>query len=254
MKILKWICLFSTLFLIVSSCQNVTGEVYYRPYATPLTITVNSRGEISLSISSEITLPTPLGTFGIGVVINPNEKFNVENTLTIRMNGQDSFYDLHGQDFSISFESGYYKKIKLQKNGLNILLELERIDGDSADQVQELAQEDPIQFIKNYYSSINNRQYDQAWSLLSDDFIDRNHGNNAGGYSAYVDWWDSVSKVTVTAAEINYQGVESAKVVTVLNYVMQNNYSYEDTVYFQLIYNKSRETWLIDATPTNWNT
>ncbi len=134
-------------------------------------------------------------------------------------------------------------------------MELERIDEGSINQGQEqiISQEDPTQFINYYYGLINSRQYDQAWSLLSEDFISRNHGNNSGGYSAYVDWWDSVYRVTVTSGEIKYLSGESAKVIILLNYEMKNNSSYEDRVYFQLIYDESRDTWLIDATPTDWN-
>ena len=138
---------------------------------------------------------------------------------------------------------------------MDIFLELERIDNVQNSQIQEqiISQEDPAQFLKRYYGLINDRQYNQAWSLLSEDFKSRNHGNNTGGYSAYVDWWNTVSKVTVSSAEIKYQGVESAKVIILLHYEMKNNSSYEDKVYFQLIYDKSSDSWLIDATPTDWN-
>jgi hypothetical protein len=255
MKFFKSIFLSIALILLASSCHSVTGNVYFRANAIPLTISVNTKGEINFSLDPELgIIPTPLGTFGVGLVINPAEEFNVENTLTVRLNGQDYFYDLHGQDFEVSFESGYYSEITLRKTGLNIYLELVRIEGDFDNPVQKTSQEDPSQFIMDYYALINNNQYDQSWSLLSDDFKDRNHGNNNGGYSGYVDWWNTVTSVTVSTSEIRYQSGESAKVIIVLHYEMKNGSAYEDRVYFQLIYDNSRETWLIDATPTDWNT
>ena len=252
MRFHKWFYSLLIIALIISACQTVVGEVHFQPQATPLVISINTRGEISLSIEHGVEIPTPIGIFGVGVVINPAEEFNVENTLTVRMNGQDHFYDLHGEDFNVSFESGYYRKINLQKKGLDILLELERID-DKQVQEQMALHEDPGKFINYYYGLINDRQYEQAWSLLSNDFISRNHNNDAGGYSAYVDWWNSISSVTVSSAESEYQGGNSAKVVTLLRYKKKNSCSYDDKVYFQLIYDQSRDTWLIDATPTDWN-
>ncbi|HFD87567.1 MAG TPA: hypothetical protein ENJ35_07820 [Gammaproteobacteria bacterium] len=44
--------------------------------------------------------------------------------LTVRLNGEDHIYDLHGQDFSINFDEGYYEKVRLEKRGGNLILEL----------------------------------------------------------------------------------------------------------------------------------
>ena len=44
----------------------------------------------------------------------------------MRLDGEDRIYDLHGQDFDVQFSSGYYEKIRLEKSGSNILLELRR--------------------------------------------------------------------------------------------------------------------------------
>jgi hypothetical protein len=87
-------------------------------------ITADSNGDISFDLETEFEYPTPLGTFSVGVVVNPSEYFNKSNTLTVRIDCEESFYDLHGKDFSIDFESGYYEKINLTKQGNNILLEL----------------------------------------------------------------------------------------------------------------------------------
>ena len=125
MRFYKKFFIFTIFTLIISACHSIKPEVYtyFQFNVIPLTISVNTRGEIDLSVGGETNLiPTFLGNFGVGVVINPADKFNVDNTLTVRLNGQDYFYDLHGQDFDVSFESGYYKKINLRKKWVGYFL------------------------------------------------------------------------------------------------------------------------------------
>ena len=43
-------------------------------------------------------------------------------TLTVRVDDQDHIYDLHGQDFDVSFTPGYYEQIRLYKQDANIWL------------------------------------------------------------------------------------------------------------------------------------
>jgi polar amino acid transport system substrate-binding protein len=84
-------------------------------------------------LENEIKYPTPLGTFSVGVVIDPVEYFKKDKTLTVRLDCEDSFYDLHGQDFNIEFESGYYQKISLAKRGDDILLDVQRMGSNITD-------------------------------------------------------------------------------------------------------------------------
>lgn len=110
--------------LSLSGCQGVKMQGGYQPPILPLKITADSNGDISFDLETEFEYPTPLGTFSVGVVVNPSEYFSRSNTLTVRIDCEENFYDLHGKDFSIDFESGYYEKINLKKQGNNILLEL----------------------------------------------------------------------------------------------------------------------------------
>lgn len=126
MKILGLLISLGTLFL--SGCQGTKFQGGYQPPALPLKITVDTNGNISFDLEQEVEYPTPLGTFSVGVVVDPVAYFNKDNTLTVRIDCNDSFYDLHGKDFSIDFDSGYYKKINLTKQGNNILLEVRHID------------------------------------------------------------------------------------------------------------------------------
>jgi hypothetical protein len=94
-----------------------------------MSISVNTKGDISFSIQGEVSYPTPLGTFAVGVILDPASHFGVANTLTVRVDGnQDTIYDLHGEDFDIVFNSGYYKQISLYKKGSNLFLEIARAE------------------------------------------------------------------------------------------------------------------------------
>jgi serine/threonine-protein kinase len=101
----------------------------YEPVGIPLEVSVNSNGEISLSVKGEVSAPTPLGVFSIGVVVNPVEYFGVTNTLTIRVDCENEYYyDLHGNDFDLSFKPGYYQEISLKKAGTNLYLDIRSKD------------------------------------------------------------------------------------------------------------------------------
>ena len=117
------------LLCLLVGCSDPTGYVAFQPNGIPISISVNTTGEISFSIQREVTYPTPLGTFTVGVIVDPASYFGVSNALIIRVDGQeDRIYDLHGNDFNITFESGYYKQIILYKQGQNLYLEIARIE------------------------------------------------------------------------------------------------------------------------------
>jgi hypothetical protein len=113
--------------LALTGCRVVRGKIGYKPPApVPLYVSVDTSGEVEFSAETEVDLPTPIGTFDIGIIVDPVEYFNKENVLTIRYNGEERFYDLHGQDFDLRFKSGCYKEITLAKKGSNLFLELVR--------------------------------------------------------------------------------------------------------------------------------
>jgi hypothetical protein len=114
--------------LILSGCK-LTAFASYEPTGIPLEVSVNSNGEISFSVKGEVSIPTPLGVFSIGVVTNPADYFRVSNVLTVRIDCESEyFYDLHGADFDLTFKSGYYQEISLQKVGTNLYLDIRSKD------------------------------------------------------------------------------------------------------------------------------
>lgn len=109
-------------------------QVSYQPLGLPVEITIDSQGELSLSTEGVTDIPTPIGTFGVGVVTDPTvyldtSKKDIQTTLTVRKNGKDTFYDLNGMKAnSINFEPGYYQAISLSWRGNDLLLEMVRLD------------------------------------------------------------------------------------------------------------------------------
>ena len=110
----------------------------------------------------------------------------------------------------------------------------------------------PVEFIRSYYQLVSEGKYEDSFSLLSQDFRNRNHGPTDGGYQGYVDWWNSVRSVELLSFYTEFSDTHSAKVETAIHYVLKNGDDYQDTVFFQLTRSSAESTWLIDATPTEW--
>jgi hypothetical protein len=53
-------------------------------------------------------------------------------------------------------------------------------------------------FLRSYYSAVESRDYQTAWSMLTPEF----QANTAGGYKAYTAFWDTVDGVEVRRVEV----------------------------------------------------
>lgn len=114
---------------LVTACQAASGSISIsRPVGLPLRISLDTNGKISFSVEAGLNIPTPIGVIEIGAAIDPALLRGVQNTLTVRYDGQDHLYNLHGQEFEIQFEPGYYQQITLRKQGSNIFLKLVKAD------------------------------------------------------------------------------------------------------------------------------
>ena len=72
-------------------------SVTYQPYMVPVTVRINSRGEITFESKSAI--PTPIGIFSIGAEIGTGRK----HTLTMVWEGKQHVYDLSEAAFVLDF-------------------------------------------------------------------------------------------------------------------------------------------------------
>jgi len=104
------------------------------------------------------------------------------------------------------------------------------------------AHPDPVSFVRNYYISLNNRQYSQTWSYLSPQFK-----RISGSYSEHQRWWNSVREIKIGDIKQVYQSDDSAKVEAELWYVLNNGRSFKDTKnYIYLIWSNDLNTWLFN--------
>ena len=103
------------------------------------------------------------------------------------------------------------------------------------------------QFIRTYFQEINNRHYENTWSLLSDAFRASRNSPQNGGYQGYVDFWNTVDRVEILEVRILEQSDQSAKVFVVANYHYKNGVTTTGEQNFSLIYDFTRSTWLFDV-------
>lgn len=126
-KIISWSNIFFVCALLLTACRGGTVSVGYQPPFIPVKVSIDSNGH--LSVSWDGIFQTPLGTFSVGVAADPAQIFpNANGILTVRINGEDTIYDLDGKDVDIELDSGYYKQVTLRKNGQNWFLEATKIE------------------------------------------------------------------------------------------------------------------------------
>jgi hypothetical protein len=97
----------------------------------------------------------------------------------------------------------------------------------------------PEQFIRDYYSNLNSRNYDAAWKGLSSDFQ-----GISGSFSDYSEWWDSVDEIELGSARLVSQDGNQAIVDANLTYVMKTGARSEDgrgRIY--LAWNSDKSNW-----------
>lgn len=101
----------------------------------------------------------------------------------------------------------------------------------------------PDQFIYYYFYNINLRNYTFTWSLLAPSFIANNNPPASGGYTGYVDYWNSVSWVDISYATVlSNNGIYAdVSVGMVFNY----NSGLVTTAYptYHLLWNYSLGSW-----------
>jgi hypothetical protein len=105
----------------------------------------------------------------------------------------------------------------------------------------------PAAFIYYYFSRINVRDYTTTWALLHYTFQDKYNPPSSGGYTGYVDFWNSVSRVDILGVTLNSQSSVFADVTVsmVFNYV--SGTVVPSNQFFHLIYNSDASTWMFYA-------
>ena len=95
-------------------------------------------------------------------------------------------------------------------------------------------------FVRNHYTALNNRQYDQTWSNLSSRFK-----SISKDFSNYQEWWDSVAEIRIGNVELISQNSDRAVVDAQLWYEMNNGRVAEDKkTRISLMWSDEANSWL----------
>jgi hypothetical protein len=106
------------------------------------------------------------------------------------------------------------------------------------------------QFIYYYFQHINNRDYGTTWSLLTEAFKAAVNGPEKGGYTGYVDYWNTVQRVDVKSVYLSSFNGYYADVTVNMVYNYFNGTVAPAQVPFHLAYDSSRGTWMFNAYST----
>jgi hypothetical protein len=101
----------------------------------------------------------------------------------------------------------------------------------------------PADFIYYYFNNINLRNYTLTWSLLSPSFIANNNPPAEGGYTGYVNYWNSVSRVDVTYITVNSNSGGYAEVAVGLVYNYGTGLVTTGNPHYHLVYNLGLGNW-----------
>ena len=97
--------------------------------------------------------------------------------------------------------------------------------------------------IRDYYSLINDRQFQTAWQNLTPTF----QRDRAGGYGTFTDWWRTVDRVSVNGLRLVESKGNSAIVDIDLTY-KKGKATFPETLRMSLVWNESSQQWQISET------
>ncbi|MBE9051989.1 serine/threonine protein kinase [Nostocales cyanobacterium LEGE 11386] len=109
------------------------------------------------------------------------------------------------------------------------------------------ARPSPAQAVQNYYTNINQGQYQAAWNQLSPSLQD-NQRLHPNGYLSYLDWWGGkVESVDVTQINVVQANTETATVDAKFQYFMKNGRQVPGAVRFSLLWDAENSRWVVSA-------
>ena len=116
------------LVLILTACEDSAGSselVLEEDETQTLTVHINASGRITFAVPEQIELPSLLGVGEPDDAFNPTSYYGVPNTLTIRIRGQDLFFDLHNAIFRLEYRSNAFMTSDLTQYGKDLILIVE---------------------------------------------------------------------------------------------------------------------------------
>jgi len=103
----------------------------------------------------------------------------------------------------------------------------------------------PIQFVRDYYATVNAKEIDKAWGMLTTKF---QNGVLTSDYSGFSNWWKSVDQVQVQEISLLSQSNDTAKVDVQIAYVIGDRFEKERPLRLTLVWNDSIKNWQINDT------
>jgi hypothetical protein len=103
----------------------------------------------------------------------------------------------------------------------------------------------PEEFLRQYFQLIEQRAYPQTWALLTTHY---RQAHNSTGYQPYVDFWNTVSTVSITNPQTVSQNQQSAQLKAQVSFIFTNGKSSTQTITFSLVADAASASWLIDDT------
>jgi len=103
----------------------------------------------------------------------------------------------------------------------------------------------PEEFVRQYFQLIQQRAYSQTWALLTTHY---RQAHNPTGFQPYVDFWNTVSKVSIVSAQTVSQNQQSAQLKAQIAFIFTNGKSSTQTIIFSLVSDAASASWLIDDT------
>lgn len=99
----------------------------------------------------------------------------------------------------------------------------------------------PIEFVREYYTSINNRNYSETWNQLT-----AGKQRESGGRESYLQWWNSVREVRVDNISVLSQSDDAALLKADFWFSLESGkITTENNKRIYLIWSEDSKSWLI---------
>jgi serine/threonine protein kinase, bacterial len=102
----------------------------------------------------------------------------------------------------------------------------------------------PAIAVSTYYTSLNNRDYQTAWSKLPQELRDDRTVHPAG-YNSFETWWNSIDSIEVNNIRVINQTAVSAEAIASTVYRMKNGRTQPFRIRYWMVWNATTQTWEI---------
>lgn len=116
------------LALLLSACrESRRGELILEEDGEThlLSVRIDAQGTVDFRVPEGVKMPALLGSREPDDAFNPTSYYGVPNTLTIRINGRDLFFDLHDTLFRLEYRSSVYHTTDYIQYGKDLILMVE---------------------------------------------------------------------------------------------------------------------------------